>query len=95
MNSSFNKNLIEARKLRELTQKEVANSLKVAEYTYANWEQGRAEPSISDLQKLCEILDISANELLNIEDGSTIKITNYFNGNIENINFTNNKNKNK
>ena len=48
---------------RGLTQKQVAMQLAVKVSTYANWEQGRREPSIYDLWKIIIDLKISANEL--------------------------------
>lgn len=65
MDSTFCKNLKNARKESGLTQKEVANMLCVVESCYANWEQGRTEPNIAMLRRLCNILKISADELIN------------------------------
>lgn len=65
MDKVFCKNLKDARKIANLTQKEVADKLGVVESCYANWEQGRTEPNIFMLRKLCEILDISLDELIN------------------------------
>jgi len=74
MNMLFCNNLKIARKSKGLSQSEVAKSLHIERYCYANWEQGRAEPSVTDIQKLCVILEVSANELLGIEDGLQIRI---------------------
>ena len=65
MDKKFCQNLKEIRKLCGLTQKQVANSLGVVESCYANWEQGRTEPSISMLRKLCEVFVVNLEELLN------------------------------
>lgn len=65
MDKVFCKNLKDARKIANLTQKEVADKLGVVESCYANWEQGRTEPNIFMLRKLCEILDINLDELIN------------------------------
>lgn len=51
----------------DLTQKQIAEKLNVVESCYANWEQGRTEPNIFMLRKLCEILSVSPNELINGE----------------------------
>ncbi len=64
MDNIFCKNLKEARKLRNLTQKEVARELGVVESCYANWEQGRSEPSIEMLRKLSAILSVGLDELI-------------------------------
>lgn len=65
MDKIFCENLKNARKESELTQKQVAGLLGVVESCYANWEQGRTEPNIEMLRRLCNIFDISVDELLN------------------------------
>lgn len=65
MDRKFCENLKNARKECELTQKQVALSLGVVESCYANWEQGRTEPNIEMLRKLCILFDISVDELIN------------------------------
>jgi len=64
MDKIFCDNLKNARRLAAFTQKQVAAKLGVVESCYANWEQGRTEPSISALRKLSTILDISIDELI-------------------------------
>ncbi len=60
---------------KNLSQKEVAQKLCVAVSTYANWEQGRTEPSIYDIYNLLWVYEIEANELFNpIEEIITNKI---------------------
>ena len=63
--SYFAQNLKILRKEKGLSQKQVALKLGVVESCYANWEQGRTEPSISMLRKLCEIFVINVDELIN------------------------------
>ena len=65
MDKIFCTNLKSARKLSGMTQREVALSLNVVESCYANWEQGRTEPNIIMLRKLCVLLDVSLDELIN------------------------------
>lgn len=50
-----------------MTQKQVALRLGVVESCYANWEQGRTEPSVTALRQICHILSVTADELLNGE----------------------------
>lgn len=64
MDKVFCKNLKEARLDAKMTQKEVAVKLNVVESCYANWEQGRTEPSIEMIKKLCDVFDVKADELL-------------------------------
>ncbi|MBQ7466906.1 MAG: helix-turn-helix transcriptional regulator [Clostridia bacterium] len=65
MDKIFTRNLKTIRKSMNLTQKQVAEKLKVVESCYANWEQGRTEPSVSVLRELSKIFDVSVDDLLN------------------------------
>lgn len=64
MDKIFCENLKLARKAVGLTQKQVAEKLNVVESCYANWEQGRTEPSITALKLLCKIFNVSLDDLL-------------------------------
>lgn len=59
----FGKQLKDYRYDKRMTQREVAEKLNVATATYANWEQGRTQPSLDDLHKLIFVLDIDTREL--------------------------------
>ena len=65
MDKKFCNNLKELRKACGLTQKQVAQRLNVVESCYANWEQGRTEPSISMLRKLGIIFNTSLDDIIN------------------------------
>ena len=65
MDKTFCKNIKQARQACSLTQKQVAEKLKVVESCYANWEQGRTEPNIEMLRKLSIIFNTSIDELIN------------------------------
>lgn len=65
LDKKFCQNLKIARTQSGLTQKQVAMQLEVVESCYANWEQGRTEPNIETLRKLCTIFDITLDELVN------------------------------
>ena len=65
MDKKFCENLKSARRACAFTQKTVAEKLGVVESCYANWEQGRTEPSVENIRKLCEIFDVTADELIN------------------------------
>lgn len=58
-------NLRELRKLRGLTQEELAEKMCVHENTIRLWEKGINEPRLSDIKLLCEILRCTESELLN------------------------------
>lgn len=57
--------LMRLRKLRHLTQKELADALGVTENTVANWERGRAIPKLtpSQFKTLLKVLQISLEDL--------------------------------
>ncbi len=63
----FNDTLKEIRKVKGLTQKDVYTLLRVSPNCYASWEQGRTQPDIESIRKLCAILDVSADYLLGLE----------------------------
>ncbi len=65
MDKRFCHNLKSIRKLSGLTQKQVATKLEVVESCYANWEQGRTEPNIETLRRLCVVFDVTLDELIN------------------------------
>ncbi|MDE6302545.1 MAG: helix-turn-helix domain-containing protein, partial [Clostridia bacterium] len=58
--------LKQLRKEMLLTQKQVAEKLNVVESCYANWEQGRTEPNIEFIKKLCAIYNVSSDILLGL-----------------------------
>lgn len=65
MDSLFCKNLKAIRKSCGYTQKQIAEKLGVVESCYANWEQGRTEPSIDALRKLAVIFQVEIDTLIN------------------------------
>lgn len=58
----------ELRKSKGLTQLQISNLLNISKTGYASWEQGLAEPNIQYIKKMCVIFDVSADELLDIDD---------------------------
>lgn len=56
--------IAERRKVKELTQVKLAEKLNVSEKTISKWECGNGFPDTSLMLPLCEVLGISANELL-------------------------------
>lgn len=55
--------LRKCRKRKGLTQPEVAALLGVHETTYRRWELGDGEPKASQVVRLCEVFDVSEQEL--------------------------------
>ena len=66
--------IMNERKAKKLTQAKLAEKLFVSEKTISKWENGNGIPDTNTLPKLCEVLDISVNELLN---GEKISNENY------------------
>lgn len=62
------------RKERGMTQRDVYELLNISANGYASWEQGRTEPDINTIKKLCKIFDVSADYLLGLEDESGTKL---------------------
>ncbi len=56
------------RKESDMTQKDVYEKLGISANGYASYEQGRTEPNIDTLIKLCRIFEVSADYLLGLTD---------------------------
>lgn len=59
--------IAECRKTKKITQSELAECLGVTDRAISNWENGKNMPDLSLFKPLCEILNISINELLSGE----------------------------
>lgn len=64
----FNDRLKSIRLECNMTQKQVYEKLNMSANGYASYEQGRTEPNIETIVKLCSIFDVSADYLLGIKD---------------------------
>lgn len=53
-----------ARKIASLTQKELASLMEVSESTVINWEKGRAEPTVSQAQKISDVTGIPLDSII-------------------------------
>lgn len=84
--------ILQLRKEKNMTQKELAEKLGVTDRAISKWENGRGMPELSLMKALCDELGISVNELLS---GEKIENENYqekFEENILNtIEYTNKK----
>ncbi len=56
--------IYEVRKEKKLTQKQLADKLGITDRAISKWENGKSMPDLSLLKPLCDILNISINELL-------------------------------
>ena len=64
----FNNALLkEYRKNKGLTQYDASKKIGVARTTYADYENGKIQPPIDKIRKICEWLDIPLEKLMNIE----------------------------
>jgi len=75
MNPNFIKNITEfpavlkqLRLIENLTQKEVASKLSIATQSYQAYEKGISLPTLTNFLKLCEIFDVTPNDLLDINN---------------------------
>ena len=59
--------IAENRKRKKLTQSELAEKLGVTDRTISNWENGKNMPDLSLFKPLCDILEITINELMSGE----------------------------
>ena len=77
--------IAEQRKKQKLTQEELASMLEVSNRSISNWENGKNMPDLSLFKPLCEILDISINELLSGEKINNKKYQDKLTENIINL----------
>ena len=66
--------IAECRKKKNLTQVQLAEKLNITDRAVSKWETGKSMPDSSVMLGLCEILEISVNDLLS---GEVITVNNY------------------
>lgn len=66
MSYQIGKRICKFRKMKNISQKELAEMLKVSSSRISNWEQGINRPDVDILADICTALDVSPSELLNI-----------------------------
>ncbi len=59
----FQERLVELRKLNNLTQRQVADYLKIAQPSYIRYENGSSQPSLESLVKLADLFETSIDYL--------------------------------
>lgn len=64
----FRERLFEQRKLNNVTQRQMAEYLKITQPSYIRYENGTAEPSLENLVKIADFFDISTDYLLGREE---------------------------
>lgn len=60
----FCERLIEQRKINKMTQRQVAEALKIKQPSYIRYEKGDAQPSLESLVALANLFDVSVDYLL-------------------------------
>lgn len=64
----FGEFLRKERILSKLTQQELADGLSVDRSLISQWERGLCEPNIDTLRKLCVILSLSGDDILQLNE---------------------------
>ena len=60
-------NIKEARKLKGLTQSQIAQIFRMTQQQYSRFENGVFELNYEQIVKICEILDLTPNEIFNFD----------------------------
>lgn len=67
MENNIGNNIQKYRKMKQLSQKELASKLNINPSRLSNWEQDQNNPPADMIADICEALNISASELLGIK----------------------------
>lgn len=80
---NFNEKIIQARKMKALTQEDLAEAVGVSRQAVSKWETGEANPDLDKLVSICKVLDLSMDYLcldkepvVTVEPAAEIKRTN-------------------
>ena len=65
--------IYQCRKDKDLSQDDLAERMYVSRQLVSKWENGLGVPKIDHIIDLCEILDVSFEELLCLNDGKEMK----------------------
>ena len=71
MPNYFGERIRAARKAAHLTQKQLADILKVKNTTISNWEKSLSRPDPDDIENICSALNIEPNYLFCIESNTS------------------------
>ena len=63
----FHDNLITLRKMKNMTQEDIADIVGVSRQSVAKWETGETVPDLDKCKKLAEIFEVSLDDLANYE----------------------------
>lgn len=77
MNMFNNALLKERRKSKGLTQYDASKIVGVARTTYADYENGKIQPPIDKIHRICEWLDLPLEQLMHIENNTGVELTKF------------------
>ena len=63
----FSENLVQLRKLKNMSQENVAEQIGVTRQAIAKWEAGESVPDLEKCRKLAELFEVSLDDLANFE----------------------------
>ena len=72
MGDKFNENLKVERERRGYSQKEMSELIGVAKSTYSLYESGNREPNVMTIKKIADVLNVTADRLLGLEEPITL-----------------------
>ena len=85
--------IAQSRKLKDLTQRQLADALSISDKTISKWECGKGLPEVSLMLPLCAALEITVNDLLSGERVSSTDYQEKAEGNMINLMKENEENK--
>lgn len=74
--ATLGKNIKKFRKNKNMTQDDLAEKLSIAKGTLSTWERDDKRPSYKKLEKLCEVLEVGMNDLIDEINNSYSSIFN-------------------
>ena len=77
MNMFNNALLKECRKNKGLTQYDASKIIGVARTTYADYENGKIQPPIDKIHRICEWLDLPLEKIMHIENNTGIELSKF------------------
>ena len=74
MSAFNNEKLKEIRKQAGYTQAKLALMIGVARTTYAEYEQGKIQPPLDKVERICRLFNINSSEFMNVENNTGVDI---------------------
>lgn len=77
MNMFNNALLKERRKCKGLTQYDASKIIGVARTTYADYENGKIQPPIDKIHRICEWLDLPLEQIMQVENNTGVELSKF------------------